>query len=174
MADLIATGAFTDLPVTVGSARLAPLDAGPVTAIQPYPGHDLKPALDFPVPGGVIDLGAGARIVWAGRDSAFLIGRPAPDLQGRAAVTDQTDGWAWVELTGPSAADVLARVCPLDLRPQRFAPGTSARSTIGHLPALLIHSAENTYEIAVFRSMAHSLVHELTAAMRAVAARIAL
>ena len=171
MADFTEQPALTGLPVGFGATSLRAMDPGVVTAIQPYPGRDLQPHLPFPAPGAVIDLGAGARIVWAGRETAFLIGRAAPDLSGLAAVTDQSDGWAWIELTGTDAAAVLARVCPLDLRQQGFPTGTSARSTIGHIPALLIHTGGDRFDIAVFRSMAHSCLHELTAAMRAVAAR---
>jgi len=169
VADLIAELAVKGLPVTHGRATLAAFDPGPVTAIAPWPGRVVP---GFPAPGQVLAAGGG-RMVWAGRDTAFLLGAPAPDLGDLAAVTDQSDGWVWVTLTGADAVAVLARLTALDLRPAAFAPGTSARATINHLPALLIRTAEG-FEIAAFRSMAHSLKHEIEAAMTAVAARRAL
>ncbi len=167
MVDLIADGAARGLPVTLGRASLVGFDPGPVTSIAPFPGRAVP---GFPTPGQVVAQGAG-RMVWAGRGMAFLIGAPAPDLQGQAAVTDQSDGWVWVTLSGADAVAVLARLVPLDLRPQAFPAGTTARSTLGHLPVLLIREAVDTFRIAAFRSMAGSLVHDLTGAMRAVAAR---
>ncbi len=172
MADLIATAAVSGLPLSHGDVTLSAFDPGPVSAIAPYPGRDL-PGLPFPAPGAVLAHGGG-RLVWAGREMAFLLGVPAPDLAGLAAVTDQSDGWVWLVLEGAGAAGVLARLCPLDLRPVAFAPGTAARSVLGHLPVLMIRTGPERFELAAFRSMAGTLVHELEAAMRGVAARRAL
>lgn len=175
MADLFATPAVTGLPLTIGRVTLAAFDPGPVTAIAPFPGRDLSPALRFPAPGEVIAEGPG-RLIWAGRETAFLTGVPAPDLAGRAAVTDQSDGWVWVTLAGAGteAMAVLARLCPLDLRPGAFPVGTSARSVLQHLSVLLVRTAEDAFQIAAYRSMAGTLVHDLSGAMKAVAARAAL
>lgn len=176
MADLKQTPAVGGLPLTLGRCRLEALDPGPVTSVSPYPGQDLATdlaslGLAFPAPGAISARGA-ARLVWAGREMAFLIGiEPPASLARNAALTDQTDGWTWLHLTGPDARAVLARLTPLDLRDAAFATGTSARSLIGHLQAILIRPAPEAWEIAVFRSMAGTLVHDLGAAMRAVAAR---
>ena len=64
--------------------------------------------LGFPAPNRVLAAG-GARIAWAGREAALLIGAAAPDLGAAAAVTAQEDGWAGLRLTGPAAAAVLRR-----------------------------------------------------------------
>lgn len=173
MADLIATPAVTGLPLTIGRAVLAAFDPGPVTAIAPYPGRDLSAVLHFPAPGQVITDGA-RRLIWAGRETAFLTGGPAPDLGGLAAVTDQSDGWVWVTLEGRDATAVLARLCPLDLRASAFPVGTSAKSVLQHLSVLLVRTAEDAFQIAAFRSMAGTLVHDLSGAMKAVAERAAL
>lgn len=167
MVELIAEGALTGLPVTLGRATLAAYDPGRVTAIAPFPGRAVP---GFPAPGQIVRQGA-AEWVWAGRGTAFVLGDAPHDLAGQAAVTDQSDGWIWVRLSGADAVPVLARLVPLDLRPQGFAVGSSARSTLGHLPVLLVRRAPDVFQIAAFRSMAGSLVHDLTGAMRAVAAR---
>lgn len=165
MVDLIAEPAVSGLPVTHGRATLAEFDPGPVTAIAPYPGRIVP---GFPAPGQVL-----GPMVWAGRGMAFLLGTPAPDLGAEAAVTDQSDGWVWVMLSGPDAVAVLARLCPLDLRLAAFPPGTSARTMLQHLGALIIRDAPDSFRIAAFRSMARTLKHEIEAAMSAVAARAA-
>lgn len=165
MVDLIAEPAVAGLPVTHGRATLATFDPGHVTAIAPYPGREVP---GFPAPGQVR-----GPMVWAGRGMAFLLGDAPPDLGESAAVTDQSDGWAWVTLSGPDAVAVLARLCPLDLRPATFAIGSSARTVLQHLSVLLMRT-EQGFVIAAYRSMARTLVHEVEAAMQAVAARRAL
>ncbi|MCB1397424.1 MAG: sarcosine oxidase subunit gamma [Rhodobacter sp.] len=160
----------------MGRARLAALDPGRVTSVAPWPGRNVDAALaplglHFPPPGTVI-AAQGARIAWAGRQLAFLIGaEPPAALAGVAALTDQSDGWVWVHLSGADASAVLARLTPLDLRPSAFAVGTVARTVINHMQALILRGAEDGFEIAVFASMAGTLHHELTEAMRLVAAR---
>ncbi|WP_349768690.1 sarcosine oxidase subunit gamma [Rhodobacter sp. NTK016B] len=176
MVNLTPTAAFTGLPLTIGRATLTAFDPGPVTAIAPYPGRDLSRALaplSFPAPGCVVD-GPGARLVWTGREQAFWMGSAAPDLTGLAATTDQSDGWAWLTVSGPDAVSVLARLCPLDLRAQSFAVGSAARSMLAHMQAIMIRTGEDSFELGVFRSMAESLLHDLTGAMRGLAARDAL
>lgn len=163
MVDLIAEPAVTGLPVTHGRATLASFDPGRVTAIAPFPGREVA---GFPAPGQVL-----GPMVWAGRGLAFHLGEGVPDLGGSAAVTDQTDGWAWVTLSGADAVAVLARLCPLDLRPAGFPVGTSARTMLQHLSVLMIRDAADSFRIAAYRSMARTLLHEVEAAMQAVAAR---
>lgn len=180
VADLTANPALHGLPLIFGRARIEALDPGPVTSIAPYPGADANPALAalglrFPAPGRVQAAGR-ARLVWAGRELAFLIGVALPgalraDLAGVVALSDQSDGWAWVHLTGADARAVLARLTPLDLRDSGLGVGHCARSTINQMPAIVIRLAPEAYEIAVFRSMAATLVDELSEAMRTVAAR---
>ncbi len=162
MADLIAEPAVSGLPLSHGRATLAAHDPGRVTAIAPYPGRTVP---GFPAPGQVL-----GPMVWAGRGMAFLLGEAPPETPD-AAITDQSDGWAWVTLSGPDAGTVLARLCPLDLRPAAFPAGTSARTMLQHLSVLMIRDGADRFRIAAYRSMARTLVHEIEAAMQAVAAR---
>ncbi len=176
MADLQATPAVTGLPVTLGGVSLSLIDPAPVTSVAPYPGADPDPALSalglrFPAPGDVSGQGA-VRLAWAGREMAFLIGAPAPDgLDKQAALSDQSGGWVWVRLAGGGARDVLARLTPLDLRESGLPVGGAARAQLGHMQALILRPLPDAYEIAVFRSMSGTLVHEITEAMRSVCAR---
>jgi sarcosine oxidase subunit gamma len=161
------------LPDLPGSSRIEALPQGRILSIAPYPGREDEAARllgAFPAPGEVHVLGA-ARLVWAGRGMAFLFD-PAEGqgegLDGIAAITDQSDGWAGLRLSGPDAEEVLARLVPLDLA--QMPPRTSARSLLNHLPLLLIREDEG-FEVWSYRSMAGTLLHELASAMRGVAAR---
>lgn len=176
MADLIAkTPLLGQEPVVWGGVTLAEVDyLGRVTSVAPFAGQDkalaaaLKP-LVFPAPNSVCANGA-ARLVWTGRGQAFLIGAVPGDWGAFAALTDQSDGWACLSLTGAGAVDVLARLVPLDLR--GMVPGACARSSLGHMAVILIKVADG-FEMLVFRSMARTAWHELEVAMKMCAARLA-
>ncbi|WP_201155387.1 sarcosine oxidase subunit gamma [Rhodobaculum claviforme] len=176
MAELIAGGPLDGTPIQEGAGcTLEVLDLGPVSAIQPWPGRGgavdaaLKArGLGFPEPGRSLEV-AGTRIVWAGRETAFLIGIPAPEL-GDAAVIDLTDGWVGLALSGTNAGAVLARLVPIDLRPVTFAEGAAARTLVGHVPALILRRG-GALEVMVTRSYLRTVWHEIGAAMRTLAAR---
>ena len=59
------------------------------------------------------------------------------------ALTDVSDGLVTFTLAGPSARDVLAKGCPLDLHPRAFTPGSCARSLLAKADVLLhLHADE--------------------------------
>ncbi len=180
MADLHARTPLAGVPAfSAGTCQLTEADLGPITSIAPFRGLEksLSAALKsahgvvFPAPNRVSVKGA-ARMVWTGRDQAFLIG-VAPDagLAVHAALCDQSDGWAALRLHGDGCADVLARLTPLDLSLTSFAAGHCARSALQHVMAILIRPEATLFEILVMRSFAATAWHDLTEAMRSVAAR---
>jgi sarcosine oxidase subunit gamma len=167
------------LPLTVGEMTLSEVDPGILTSMAPHRGQEkalsdaLKAAhgMAFPAPNRATGK-AGARAIWFGRGQAVLAG-PAPDasLAGFAALTDQSDAWAVVLLEGPGAEDALARLVPVDLRPQVFKRGHTARTQLFHMMCSITRVGERSLQIMVFRSMARTLVHDLKSAMESIAAR---
>lgn len=78
-----------------------------------------------------------------------------------AAVTDLSDGQVTLRLAGPSARDLLAKGCPLDLHPRSFPAGSCARSLLAKA-AVLIHLLDDgpqgaLFDLTVTRSFAHYL-----------------
>ncbi|WP_295316169.1 sarcosine oxidase subunit gamma [Roseobacter sp.] len=180
MADLVAKSACAGLlPVTVGTLTLEETDIGVLTSVAPYNGRgdDLSTALQkahgvkLPAPNRTTGQDA-VRAIWFGRDVALLAG-PAPDraLATHAALTDQSDAWAVVTLSGDGSDDALARLVPLDLRAAQFKTGHTARTQIMHMNASVTRTGPDCFLILVFRAMAQTLVHELKTAMEGVAAR---
>ncbi len=180
VADLIAKSPCDGLlPVSAGPVTLSEVDPGVITSLSPHRGKGalaseilkVTHGMAFPAPGRSTGK-AGARAIWSGQGQAFLVG-PEPDavLAQTCAMSDQSDGWAVMRLDGFGAEAVLARLCPLDLRPGRFKRGHTARSMLGHMNVSLTKTGAQTFEIMVFRSMAHTAVHELIRAMKSVAAQ---
>ena len=165
------------LPLTIGTATLHEDDLGHVTSLSPYGEASalsaaLQTAHGMAWPGANRTTGkAGARCMWFGQDQAVLMG-PEPDtgLAEHAALVDQSDAWVAVRLEGPQCADILARLVPVDLRPSVFKRGHAIRTQALHV-AVSIRSEADGYVIMAFRSMAHTLVHEIKQAMVAVDAR---
>lgn len=102
----------------------------------------------------------------------MLIGA-APDkgLLELAGVTDQSDAWAVVEISGNGVEEVLARLVPMDLRGATFKKGHTARTMVQHMSAAITRVGPKSFEIMVMRSMARTLVHDLETAMQSVVAR---
>jgi heterotetrameric sarcosine oxidase gamma subunit len=165
-------------PVTRGALRLSETPMAVITSIALFPGQAkaiakaLKPlGLTFPAPNTVSQSGD-MRLVWTGRDQAFLIGAAAPAIPaGVAAVTDQSDGWAGLSVDGPTAHEALMRWVPIDLRPKHFAVGMSVRAPLYHMQAILLRPSPDSIQVMVFRSMARTAWHEIELAMTTIEAR---
>lgn len=181
MPELIAKSPLSGVwPLAIDGLRLSERLLGQVTSIAPLPGQEtavadaLKPlGLGFPTPNSFLSHGA-ATLVWTGKGQAFLIGAPAPTGLPGAALTDQSDGWACLQLEGRLAAEALMRLYPLDLRLRTFAVGAAARAPFNHMQSILMRPAADRFDIMVFRSMARTAWHEVATAMKTLAARAAL
>lgn len=181
MAELVITNPLdARLPLEIGGVTAT--DPGPfaITSIAPFRGQDAavsralksQTGLELP-PVGRSQTVEGTRVLWAGFGQYFVTGPELGPIEG-AALTDQSDAWVTVALSGANARDVLARLTALDLRPGVFEIGHSARTQIGHMNALILRTDAQTFALFVFRSMADTLVSELEHTMRGVAARNAM
>lgn len=167
------------LPIEVGGLRLSEVAPGAVTSVATFKGKDAELSkamqaahgMDMPKPNRISEAGE-ARALWFGPRMALVMGVVVDDsLANHAALTDQSDAWAVVRLEGSQAADVLARVTPIDLRARAFGPGATARTEVQHMQASVTCVGEGVYQIMVFRAFGKTLVHDLKAAMQAVAGR---
>ncbi|MBN8632178.1 MAG: sarcosine oxidase subunit gamma [Rhodobacterales bacterium] len=176
MPELIAKSALEGQGLTLGTVTLTEVDTGPIFSIAVFPGGAKAVAkglktlgLAMPEPNAFAEK-KGARIVWTGREQAFLMGVAPPALEG-AAVTDQSDGWAALALSGAGAVDGLARLVPVDLRLAAFPVGRALRTQLNHMNVVILRTGDHVFEILVFRSMARTAWHELETTTHMVAAR---
>lgn len=165
--------------LTLGNVSLQSDTQTQITSVMPFDGQEaalpkaLVKAHGVAWPGpGQMTLADAAQLIWFGRGQAFLCGpHPAPDLARYAALTDQSDAWASVTLSGADAEAVLARLVPMDLRLPHFPTGSAARSLIQHMTGSIQRLSDDRFRLMVFRSMAKTLYHDLSEAMKNVAAR---
>lgn len=180
MTNLIAVSPCAGLlPETIGAVTLSEVVPDAAYSVAPFRGQEkavsaaLKAAVGvgFPAVNRMLSK-AGVRALWAGAGRALVIGAvPPANIAALAAVTDQSDGWAVVSLHGDAAEAVLARLVPLDLRAGVFKRGHTARTTINHMAGSVTRTGPDSFEVMVMRSMARTLVHELSEVAQGVAAR---
>jgi methylglutamate dehydrogenase subunit D len=108
-------------------------------------------------------VGTGPRTWIALRDGGSPL---AEDLQrafgDNAAVSDQSDGFAVLRVSGNRVRATFEKGLGIDLHPRAFRPGDSAVTTCAHLGVTLWQLDDApTYDIAVFRSLASALCHWL-------------
>ena len=116
---------------------------------------------------------AGHRLYWLGPDEWLLVtdmGKAravAADLREtlkrvRHAVNNVSGGYVSLQLDGPSARDLLACGCTLDLHPRVFGAGRCAQSSLAKASVLIgLVEPPDGFEIIVRRSFADYLVRWL-------------
>lgn len=158
-----------ELPMEIGEIVIDQVIAEQVSSIMPFEGQ-VGPVSEVLVKELRIELsGVGqvksteaCEIFWTGQNQWFLSGIAAPKALNKiAGVTDQTDGWAILSLHGEASQDVMARLCPLDLRD--FRSGQVARTEFAHMMSIILPQ-DGGYDIWVMRSMAKTALEHLTEA----------
>ncbi len=173
------TPAEDKLPISIGDVTLSEVVPEAITWVAPFKGQQdevsktllSETGCGLPGPNGVTRSDT-ATVIWVAPGQALVLG--APVTPKGAAVTDQSDGWACLRLSGEPSREVLARLTPVDLRDTAFPVGATARTLLGHMTASITRLEHATWEIMVFRSMTRSAIHDLSRAMKGVAARASL
>ena len=100
----------------------------------------------------------------------WLLVNPAPDIDSissalqdsaggaTAVVTDMTDAWSIIDISGEDAVAILVEGCSVDLHSSAFPSGRYALTRLQHLP-VIIHRLDDTprFRILVDRSVAQFL-----------------
>jgi sarcosine oxidase subunit gamma len=83
-------------------------------------------------------------------------------LRRSGVVTDQSDAYVILDLSGPDARRTLAKGVALDLHPSVFPVGSSAVTMASHIGVTIwLTDAAPTFRLAVPRSYAASFIHWL-------------
>ena len=155
------SGRLVERPfLTHVNLRLDPNNVKALASVQRALGLALPPTPN------TTTAGDGLLAVWLGPDewlalaehdqSNALVTDLKAALTGHAAsATDLSAGQTVVRLSGPSALDVLARGCALDLDPSVFPPGACFQTLLARAQVLLIAVDDApTVDIIVRRSFA--------------------
>jgi len=166
------------LPLKIGGVSVAEVVTS-LFLVAPFKGKSTQAAavlnaqmgLEWPAVHELKHMGGGHVLWFDHAHIAFMGAEPSAELARYAAVTDVSDAWCIIDISGVSARNVLARVTPLDLRAKSFNISMTQRSMVMHMQASITCLGKSKFRVMVFRSMARTLVHDLTIAMESVAAR---
>ncbi|MCB1395317.1 MAG: sarcosine oxidase subunit gamma [Rhodobacter sp.] len=137
----------------------------------------IAPILDgltLPAPGAFAS-GNGLGALWSGQGQWLIAGEGLAEtdfaarvraMAAGASVTDQTDGWTAIALTGDAARldAVLERL--VNLPPDALAPGRATRTVLHHMSVILVRHDRERLTIWGMRSAAGSLWHTLETVVR--------
>lgn len=111
---------------------------------------------------------------WTGRDQWMIEAEGlaetdfAAALQAQApgcAVTEQTDGFAAIEIAASAAAPLEALLSKLvNLDPKTLGPGSCTRTGLEHMSVFLVRRSETRLAVIGMRSLAGALWHALSLA----------
>ena len=179
MVDLYSTpAAATALPLKIGTVSTVEVETS-LFLVAPFDKKSRQAAavlyaemgLQWPETHKLERTGA-SYALWFDHAHIALMGiHPPAKILQYAAVTDVSNGWCIVDISGSNVRDVLARVTPLDMRVKSFKTGMTQRSMLMHMQASISCFGKSKFRLMVFRSMALTLVHDLTMAMESVAVR---
>lgn len=133
---------LTEVPfLTMVNVRVDPASAA---------AHRIGRALGAPLPRRCGDTATSGRhtLLWLGPDEWLVLSSRADAGTVTAQVRQALDGApgsvvdvsanrTTLELSGPSAREVLEKGCPMDLHPRVFGPGHAVSTTVGPIPVLL-------------------------------------
>jgi sarcosine oxidase subunit gamma len=137
----------------------------------------LGAVIGAPLPDRVGDTAAsGAHtVLWLGPDEWLVVStEPAGPLvaalsgalgHARGDVVDVSANRTTLELSGPSARDVLEKGCPADLHPSVFGVGSAVTTTLGPVPLLLWRTGDDTWRLLPRSSFADYTARWLVDAM---------
>lgn len=92
--------------------------------------------------------------LWLGPDEWLVLGGREQDYPDAWAAVDVSANRVCFELSGPDAADVLARGCALDLHTSVFPPGRCAQTLLARAQVILYRTGEHTFRLLVRPSFA--------------------
>lgn len=159
---------LTERPVlTLVNLRVAPASAA---------ADRVGKALGAPLPGRCGQTAASGphTVCWLGPDEWLVVSHDEGVLAGLrealagapGSLVDVSAHRTTLELSGPSARQVLEKGCPLDLHPRVFGPGRAVQTTVGPVAVLLWQVDEApTYRLLPRSSFADHLARWLIDAM---------
>lgn len=74
-------------------------------------------------------------------------------------ITDQTDNWCQIRLTGQDIVQAMERICPLDLN--QFHLGKCARTVMEHLSSVLVRESDEGFLLLSPSSSAQSFLEAI-------------
>ncbi len=133
--------------------------------------------LAWPPPGkfSVPEDGGPGMMLWLAEDQCMIASaadeggspaRLAEAIGGAGYCTGQTDNWIVLRLAGDGAVAALERICPLDLDESVSPAGSAARTSMEHLPVIMLRESAAGFILLSASSSAASFLHAVETSVR--------
>jgi len=167
---------------TIGGIALSEVTGLGLVAVAPSQGEEraLEAALnagyglDWPATGQSV-TGGDVRLLGMARDQAFLmfphdgfgaVSAAHEKLGAAGWLTDQSDSWAMLRVSGADVRAALERICMLDLHPDAFGAGMVQRTTMDHLAVIILREEADTFLLMSPTSSAESFLDAVVTSAR--------
>lgn len=175
---------------TIGGFTISEVMMRAMASVAARAGHDkaarktIAKLIDAPVPeagqwtGSMTGPGAASKLsaFWMGRGQWMLeapmknhediVATIEAEFNGKASLTEQSDGWCRFEISGKSIDRLCSLLCAIDTR--GFTQGSAIRTSIEHIGCFVLRLSGTKIHILGPRSSAESLHHGIVAAMKSV------
>ncbi|MGB7184383.1 MAG: sarcosine oxidase subunit gamma family protein [Burkholderiaceae bacterium] len=117
------------------------------------------------------------KILWLAHDLMFFIVEQAytggftetlRNLGHTAYITDQSDAWAILSISGLRSREALERICPIDLHPDKFQCGDVARTLMEHHDVIIFRDNDDSFILLSPASSAQSFLHTIQTSIRSI------
>ena len=134
----------------------------------------------LPAPTRAVEI-ANGHIIAAARDQIFICQKTAPKSTSEqllataqkhcgtsASITDQSDAWARLEISGKFCAPLMERLCAIDTGGATFPPLSVARTAIDHISTIIMRlpARADHFVLLTPHSSAASLTHSIGAIIK--------
>ena len=116
-----------------------------------------------------------ARILGMQQDQFFLlfeysglnaVNELSKEIRAAAYLTDQSDSWVIITISGLQAYNALQRTCLVDLHRLNFPSGAVARTVMDHLSTIIVREEPNTFLLMSPSSSARSFLNCVETSIR--------
>ena len=76
-------------------------------------------------------------------------------------ITEQTDAWTGIKISGENVRECLERICLIDIREECFPENSFSRTHIEHLGSIIINSGNNEFELFSAKSSSKSFLDSI-------------
>ena len=125
---------------------------------MPTPGICLIP-LDYKLK--LLRLSHDQIFLYFGRQNPIQIKTILKTLEESFYITEQSDAWSGLKVSGEKVISCLERVCPIDLSIDAFGINCFARTTMEHLNTIIIRNKKKEFELFSPSSSAASFLHAI-------------
>ena len=88
------------------------------------------------------------------------------EIRATAYLTDQSDSWVIIAISGLHAYTALQRTCPVDLHPLNFPNGAVARTVMDHLGTIIVREGLHKFLLMSPSSSAKSFLNCVETSIR--------